>query len=72
MFKIIFINFILLSASVSIACEKDLLALLNTAKKTVTAHFKKGEPCFNAALIGRSKGKPGCFPPAPKSTDPYF
>lgn len=63
MLKILFINFFILSASVSFACEKDLLALLKTAKTTVTANFKKGEPCYNAALIGRTKGKPGCFPP---------
>lgn len=63
MLKFIFICFFVFGSNISLACEKDLISLLNTAKKTVTANFKKGEPCYNAALIGRTKGKPGCFPP---------
>jgi hypothetical protein len=64
MVKIFLVLLLLVTSQVSSACEKDLLGLLATAKNTIIANFKKGEPCYNAALIGRSNGLPGCFPPA--------
>lgn len=64
MFKMLSFLLIICSSSVSFSCEKDLLKLLGSAKTTVLKNFEKGEPCYNAALIGRANGLPGCKGPA--------
>lgn len=56
---------VLLASSVGVAsqCRKDLQSLLRQAQGLVQQQFEAGEPCLNAALIGRTKGRPGCYPP---------
>jgi hypothetical protein len=56
---------IFLSASFAQAnqCEKQLLSVITEAQSIVSSQFDKGENCYNAAMIGRSQGKPGCFMP---------
>ncbi|MBY0386284.1 hypothetical protein K2X05_14095 [bacterium] len=45
------------------ACEEQLISELANARKEVVKNFKANSPCYNAAMIGRTKGAPGCFPP---------
>lgn len=60
----LFVVFLLIMTSQAYACEADLLFLLSEARHSVVNHFAKGEPCYKAALVGRTQGAPGCYPPA--------
>ncbi len=60
--KLLLVLLMTLSSQVH-ACEEDLLFLLSEARRSIVNNFAKGEPCYNAALIGRTQGPPGCYPP---------
>jgi hypothetical protein len=58
------ISIIILAFSVNIfACEDQLISALGKARSAVVKNFPAKTPCYNAAMIGRTKGPPGCFPP---------
>lgn len=58
------ILFIILSFSINIfACEDQLISALGKARSAVVKNFPSKTPCYNAAMIGRTQGPPGCFPP---------
>lgn len=44
-------------------CRERLLTLLQNAKGQVSGVLAKDTGCYNAAMIGRKNGPPGCFPP---------
>lgn len=47
----------------TMACEDQLISELSKARKVVVKNFKANSSCFNAAIIGRTQGPPGCYPP---------
>ena len=44
-------------------CQKQLEALLGRARSSVVQNLSSDEPCYRAALLGRTQGRQGCFPP---------
>lgn len=55
-------TFFVSSASAQ-SCAQQLTSILTAAKKQVASQFDKNTPCYNAAIVGRKNGPPGCFPP---------
>ncbi len=62
-FAFVFLLMGLSNQAVATDCAQSLKTVLKTAKNQVVANFEKDSPCYNAALIGRKNGPPGCFPP---------
>lgn len=60
--KIIFV-FVFGFQSFALSCEQDLILVLTSAKQAVVKDFSSSEPCYKAAMVGRTQGLPGCYPP---------
>ncbi len=61
----IFVQVLSSQSAVAGDCERALLKIIASATADIDGPrgLPKGSPCWNAAHVGRTNGRPGCFPP---------